>query len=503
MKGIMTKPPACYQKLLQRVQEVSLLSSTSSVLDWDQKTGMPPKALAYRAEQLAYLSGRAHRLFTAGKVGALLAECEQQGFEPHSVEGANVREWRHHYDRATKLPSSFVMKFERLKTLAHEAWREARAQSNFKLFRPHLEKIVALTRQKADFLGYEVSPYDALLEDYEPGARAQSISELFSELRPAIVGILRPALERSAAVPADVLQGAYPVAAQQAFNRRVAETIGFDFQAGRIDTTTHPFCTTLGTGDVRLTTRYNEKDFTESLYGVLHEAGHGLYEQGLPPDHFGTPAGSAVSLGIHESQSRLWENHVGRSRAFWNHWRPVACEFFPDLKKFTPEQLNAAVNRVRLSFIRVEADQVTYDLHIMLRFDIELKLLTGQLKVADVPACWNEQFEQMSGLKVTKDSDGCLQDVHWSMGGIGYFPTYTLGNLNAAQLMHQARQENPSLNEELGRGHYQSLLTWLRQKIHQEGSRYRPQELMQRVTGEPTAIRHHLEHLRGKFTGAA
>jgi carboxypeptidase Taq len=495
----MTTLPVCYQKLLKRMREVNLLNTTTSILEWDQDTYMPHAASAYRAEQLAYLGGRAHRLFTAGAVAELLAECEQQGFAPDSAEGANVREWRRHYDRAVRLPASFVVRFGRAKSLSYEAWREARKQSNFKLFKPHFSKIVALVRQKADYLGYEASPYDALLEAYEPGARTEPIAQLFAELRPAIVAILGPALERSASLPKDLLQGTYPVAAQQAFNRRVAEAMGFDFTAGRIDTTTHPFCSTLGVGDCRLTTRYREEDFTDSLYSILHEAGHGLYEQGLPPAHFGMPAGAAVSMGIHESQSRLWENHVGRSLSFWEYWLPIACEYFPNLKQFTAAQVNAAVNRVRLSFIRVDADQVTYDLHIMLRFDIELKLVTGQLGVPDVPAYWNEQFEQMSGLKVTKDSDGCLQDVHWAGGGIGYFPTYTLGNLNAAQLMQKARQENPALEGELKGGHYQTLLAWLRQKIYQEGSRYRPRELMERVTGESTSIRHHLEHLRGKL----
>jgi len=484
--------------MLRRMREVSWLKSTSCALEWDQDTYMPPQALAFRAEQLAYLRGRAHRLFTARTVGEWIAECEQQGFAPHSVEGANVREWRRQFDQTTKVPASFVEKLERVKALAHESWRAARAQSKFALFQPQLAKIVAMIRQKADYLGYEASPYDALLEEYEPGARAEGIARLFAELRPAIGSVLGSAVEHSAAVPDHWLPGKYPIAAQQLFNRRVAEAIGFDFAAGRIDTTTHPFCATLGAGDCRLTTRYNENDFTVSLFGILHEAGHGLYEQGLPPEQFGLPAGSAVSLGIHESQSRLWENHVGRSRSFWEHWHPIACEYFPDLKPLAVEQVHAGVNRVRLSFIRVEADQVSYDLHIMLRFEVELKLVTGQLAVADVPGYWNEQFEQMSGLKVTNDADGCLQDVHWSLGGIGYFPTYTLGNLNAAQLMQTARQENPSLNEELSRGQYQTLLAWLRQKVHREGSRYRPQELMQRVTGEPTSIRPHLEHLRGK-----
>ncbi|MGA2244686.1 MAG: carboxypeptidase M32 [Verrucomicrobiota bacterium] len=495
----MTTLPAGYQKLLKRMREVSLLNTISCALEWDQDTYMPPGALAYRADQLAWLGGRSHRLFTAGPVDDLLSQCEQQGFEPDSPEGANVREWRRHFDRAKKLPPSFVIKFERTKALAYEAWREARAQSKFKLFKPHLAKMVGLVRQKADYLGYEASPYDALLEAYEPGARAERISQLFSELRPAIVALLGQVRERQAATSDLGLHGTYPIAAQQAFNRRVAEAIGFDFKSGRIDTTTHPFCTTLGAGDCRLTTRYHENDFTDSLYSILHEAGHGLYEQGLAPEHFGTPAGAAASMGIHESQSRLWENHVGRSRSFWEHWHPIACEYFPDLKNLTAEQLYAAVNRVRLSFIRVEADQVTYDLHIMLRFDLELKLVGRQLEVADVPAYWNEQFEQMSGLKVTKDADGCLQDVHWSFGGIGYFPTYTLGNLNAAQLMQTARRENPALDEDLRQGRYQTLLAWLRQKVHQEGSRYRPQDLMEKVTGERTSFRHHLEYLRGKF----
>jgi carboxypeptidase Taq len=458
---------------------------------------MPAGALAYRADQLAHLGGRSHRLFTAGAVGELLSECEGYGFGPNTAEGANVREWRHHYERAKKLPPSFVVKFERMKALAYEAWREARAQSKFKLFKPHLVKIVNMVRQKADYFGYETSPYDALLEAYEPGARAERITQLLAELRPAIVALLDQVRERSDSAPEGVFHGT--VAAQQAFNQRVAEAIGFDFKAGRIDTTTHPFCNTLGAGDCRLTTRYREEDFTESLYSILHEAGHGLYEQGLPPEHFGTPAGAAVSMGIHESQPRLWENHVGRSRAFWEYWHPIACEYFPQLKNVSAEQLYAKVNRVRPSFIRVDADQVTYDLHIMLRFDMEQKLVSRQLEVADIPGYWNEQFQQMTGLKIVKDSDGCLQDVHWSFGGIGYFPTYTLGNLNAAQLMQTARKENPALDADLRQGRYQALLTWLRQKVHHEGSRYRSRELMEKVTGESTNIRHHLELLREKY----
>jgi carboxypeptidase Taq len=491
-----------YRKLLKRAHQLSLVSAAAETLNWDLETYMPPKALGFRAEQLAHLSGHTHRLFTARTVGDWIAACEQNGFAKESPEAANVREWRRRYDRATKLPTRLVEKLEKTRAHAREAWKEARKRSQFKLFRPHLQKLLDLNLQRAQCWGFEASPYDALLAEFEPGMRAAQVRTLFGELRPAIVSILGRARERSAAVPKDLLLGHYPIPAQQALNRQVAEAIGYDFGAGRIDTTTHPFCTTLGPADCRLTTRYNEQNFTQSLYGVLHEAGHGLYEQGLPAENFGTPLGTAASLGIHESQSRLWENHVGRHPAFWEHWHPVACGHFPELKRFSPAQISAAVNQVAPSFIRVEADQVTYDLHIILRFEIESKLMEQQLVVADVPAYWNDEFEKVLGLKVAKDSDGCLQDIHWSLGDMGYFPTYTLGNLNAAQLMRRAAVDRTALEAELARGEYSSLLGWLREKIHSHGLHYLPQDLMQRATGEPTRAAHHLDYLRRKFVAA-
>lgn len=490
-------PP--YRNLLKRSQTIAYLSSASAVLEWDLETYQPPKGLPFRAEQLAYLCSAAHRQFTAKTVGDWIRACEQQDFPADSDAAANVREWRRRYNRATKVPPGLVERMERARTLAREAWKQAREQSNFRMFRPHLQKVLDLTRRMADCWGYAESPYDALLESYEPGAKTRQLTALFQELRPASTGVLTVARESWGKLPADYLWGNYPVAAQQAFNQKVAEAIGFDFAAGRVDTTTHPFCETIGPGDCRLTTRYDERNFVQSLYGVLHEAGHGMYEQGLPAEHFGTPLGTAISLGIHESQSRLWENHVGRSRAFWEHWYPAACEHFPDLRRFTPEQVYAGVNRVAPSFIRVEADQVTYDLHILLRFELEVEMLEGRLRVADVPTRWNEEFEKMFGLKVTSDADGCLQDTHWAIGSFGYFPTYTLGNLNAAQLMQRALAEQPSLPDELRQGSYGGLLRWLRGKIHEAGSRHDPQALMQTATGETTQSRYHLEYLRQKF----
>lgn len=490
-----------YANLLARARELSYVDAASALLQWDEETYMPRAAIDFRAGQLAFLSGWSHRQFTAPEVGGWIKACEDHAFAAESDEAANVRNWRWAYDRATKLPPELVEEFNRAAALARDAWADARRRNEFPRFQPHLETILGLTRRMADHWGYAASRYDALLEGYERGARAAELKKLFGELRPAIVSVLGPAAERSRAIPADALAGDYPVAAQQAFNQEVAAAFGFDFEAGRIDTTTHPFCTGLGPRDCRLTTRYNERNYTESLYGVLHEAGHGLYDQGLPHEHYGTPLGRDISMGIHESQSRLWENHVGRTREFWEHWHGPACRHFPGLKKFSPEQIAAAVNRVAPSFIRVEADQVTYDLHIILRFEIELKLVDGDLKPADLPAYWNEEFTKMFGLKVPDDARGCLQDIHWSMGSFGYFPTYTLGNLNAAQLMTAATRALPQLQGELHAGKYAGLLGWLRNSIHAHGQRWLPPELMQRATGEPTSARHHLDYLRRKFLG--
>ena len=494
---------APYRQLVERAHEAALLGSTAALLYWDQQTHMPPKALDFRARQFAYLGGRAHRLLTAPEFGDWLRDCEDAGLatDADAEVSANVRGWRRHYDRSARLSAELVEEYERAKVIANTAWTEARRRSDFSYFAPHLETIFTLTRRLADLWGYEASPYDALLEGYESGARAASLDALFATLRPAMVRLLGPAAERSARAPADLLAGHYPAEAQAAFNREVAEALGFDFDAGSIATTTHPFCSGVAPGDCRLTTRYDEGNFLVSLYGVMHEAGHGMYEQGLPTAAHGTPSGNAVSLGIHESQSRLWENQVGRAREFWEHWLPRAQAYFPSLAARTPEEMFAAVNRVEPSFIRVEADQVTYDLHIILRFGLERRLLDGSLTVRDVPAAWNEDFRAMFGLEVPDDAHGCLQDIHWSEGLIGYFPTYTMGNLYGAQLFRRALADVPSIQSELAAGQYGGLLGWMREKVHAQGERLTPGELIEAATGEPTRVNYYLEGLREKFGG--
>ncbi len=491
--------PNSYQKLHARFREAALLRSTEGVLGWDQETGLPPKANGWRAEQMSYLSGQVHRLTTSPEVGDWLAEIGGMDFPEESVEALNWRGWRRDFDRETKLPSALVEEFSRTTSQGMHVWAAARKASDFSAFQPVLEKLVRLCQEKADCFGWTTCRYDALMDIYEPGARSAEIGALFATLGPDLSALMGPAMEKAAAVPENLLAGHYPVAAQQAFNREVAEAVGFDFAAGRIDTTTHPFCTGLGPGDTRLTTRYDEGDFLSSLYGVLHEAGHGLYDQGLNAEEWGLPAGEAVSLGIHESQSRLWENHIGGSDAFWRHWHPRACHYFPGLKSFSAEQVGAAARRVSPSFIRVEADEVTYDLHIILRFELERALINGDLAVKDLPEAWAARFKELLGLTVPDHARGCLQDIHWSMGSLGYFCTYTLGNLNASQLMRAAHREMPSLETELAAGSYQNLLGWLRRRIHAHGRSVDPPELMRRATGETTQASYHLEYLKAKF----
>jgi carboxypeptidase Taq len=487
-----------YQQLLDRTKEITLLRSASQVLEWDEQTYLPAKAVEYRAEQLSYLGAKAHALFTDPLVGEWLESCRQASFPPESDEGVNVREWSRSYERATKLPVEFVEEFEKTAALSREAWKHARLAGDFAAFRPHLEKIVSMTIEKAQRYGFTTSPYDALLEDYEPGATAAYIAPVFAELKPALKELVQRIGDRS---NGESLAGNYPVGNQQIFNRIIAEAIGYDFGAGRIDTTTHPFATSLGPFDHRITTRYDERLFHFSLYGILHETGHALYEQGLRPEVFGTPIGSAVSLGIHESQSRLWENHVGRSRSFWERWYPVAVEHLPDLKRFGIDQIVRGVQKVAPSFIRVEADEVTYDLHVLLRFEVELGLIEGKIAVRDLPEIWNAKFEELFGLKVPDDRVGVLQDIHWSMGALGYFPTYSLGNLNAAQLMNFAEHNVAGLMDSLAKGEYQPLLNWLRTEVHRPGRKFLPNDLMARVTGEPTQAKHRIEYLRRKYLG--
>jgi carboxypeptidase Taq len=486
-----------YRALCEVAAEIALLSSAGAVLGWDQETYMPGQALEYRARQLSYLRGKAHGLLISKRTLKLLEKAEAERPE-NATQAANVRELRRDLDKATKLPRKLVQEESEASTHAKAAWVEARKQSDFVRFAPHLEKLLGIARRKADLFGYDDEPYDALLDLSERGAKSREVAALFAKLQPQLAEIARRAVAKSGGVKAGALRGRYPIKQQQILNREIAESIGFDFGAGRIDTTAHPFCTTLGPGDVRLTTRYDEANFLSSLFGVMHEAGHGLYEQGLPKPDYGLPSGSAASLGIHESQSRLWENHVGRSERFWKKWLPRAAELFPHLRRVKLEVFMKEVWRSRFSFIRVEADEATYDLHILLRFGIERRLISGELAVKDVPKIWNEEYRALFGVTPPDDRRGCLQDIHWSLGAFGYFATYSLGNLNAAQLF-AAAEKQPKVAAALEKCDYAPLLGWLRVNVHSCGGTLTPQEIVTRATGKPTDAKWHIRHLRERY----
>ncbi len=476
-------------------RERAVVSSAAAVIGWDQETYLPDAGHAWRADQLAWLSEKAHELGTSQAWGDALAEAEAAKASP-----ALLAAMRRDYDKATKLPGELVAREAQATSLGKQAWAEARKRSDFASFAPHLEILLGIAREKADRWGYKGEAYDALLDAYERDATSAGIATLFDALRPRLRDLAAAAVERSKARNPQLPAGPYPIAAQQAFNAKVAASLGYDFQAGRIDTTTHPFCTTLGPRDVRLTTRYDESDFTSSLFGVMHEAGHGLYEQGLPGDEFGLPSGEAASLGIHESQSRLWENHVGRSWPFWEKWLPVAAEHFPQLASVELADFMAYVAKAEYSFIRVEADEPTYDLHIILRFGLERRLLSGELAVKDVPKAWNESFEDLFGMTPPDDAHGCLQDIHWSMGGLGYFPTYTLGNLNAAQLFAAATADE-SIAAGVAKAEYAPLLAWLRKQVHSKGAVMTPAEIIREATGKEPSAEAHLAHLTRRYVG--
>jgi carboxypeptidase Taq len=402
----------------------------------------------------------------------------------------------------TKVPPSLVEELARVTTQAQQAWEQAKKTNDFPTFRPWLEKVVALKRQEAEAVGYQGHPYNALIEEYEPGTTVDQLKELFAGLTAALVPLIRKIVDSPKKPNRSLLEREYPVDRQKIFAESAAVAFGFDFGAGRLDTTSHPFCSGVGPGDCRITTRYNPRFFSESFFGVLHETGHALYEQNLPAEHFGTPLGVACSFGIHESQSRLWENQVGRGRPFWDHFFPRLRQTFPTaLADVSHNDFYFSINDVRPSLIRVEADEATYNLHIALRFELELALLSGNLTVSDLPSAWNERIEALFGLKVPNDSLGCLQDIHWSFGGIGYFPTYTLGNLYAAQLMMAARLKlgSEAKDEAFRRGDFSLLKDWLRLNIHQHGQRYRANELCRRATGSSLSSKPFLDYLTEKY----
>jgi carboxypeptidase Taq len=490
------------QELKQRLIEVDDLQSSAALLHWDQSTYMPPGGAPARARQSATLQRIAHEKFTDPEIGRLLDELEPYAADlPYdSDEAGLIRATRRDYERAVKVPSPFMAKLSSHMAESYEAWAKARPADDFSAVRPHLEQTLHLSRQLADYFpGYEHIA-DPLIDFSDDGMTVSTIRPLFDQLRDGLVPLVEAIADQSPA-NGSVLRQHFPEDKQLAFGYEVAQRFGFDTDRGRLDKTHHPFATKFSIGDVRITTRVKENNLGEALFSTLHEAGHGMYEQGVNPEYEGTPLADGTSAGVHESQSRLWENVVGRSRRFWHHFYPQLQDVFPDqLSSVQLDTFYQAVNTVERSLIRTDADEVTYNLHVLLRFGLELDLLEGRLEVGDLPDAWHEAYDAMLGVTAPDDRDGVLQDVHWFAGTIGgAFQGYTLGNVLGAQFYAAALDAHPEIPEEIERGEFGTLHTWLKTNIYHHGSKYTPGELIERVAGGPLRIEPYLRYLRQKY----
>jgi carboxypeptidase Taq len=491
-----------YETLLTRVHELDDLGKANALLQWDREVNMPAAGTPERIAQSTTLSSLIHRMSTSDEMGELIerAAAELNGANYDSDEAALIRLLRRNYADARKLPPEYVARSSRISGQAREAWVKARAETNFAHFRPWLEQIVALCQELAGYYGYEDEPYDALLDKYETDTKTAEVRAIFAALKADLVP-LREAIDRSPVKLDDsLLHQPYDVAQQQAFARYIATALGYDFSRGHLGTVVHPFATSFSRNDARITTRWYPDFLSPSLFGTLHECGHAMYEQGTAAQLARTPLARGTSSGVHESQSRMMENLVGRSRGFWQAHFPTLQTHFPEaLGNHTAEAFYQAINKTQPSFIRVEADELTYNFHIILRFELEQALLNGDLVVADLPAAWNDKMREMLGVTPPNDSQGCLQDVHWTRPGFGYFPTYALGNLYAAQWYEQAAADDPTIPEELSRGQTTALLAWLRQNIHRHGRKFTPGELVRRITGKPLSHEAFMRYAKAKF----
>lgn len=501
-------PHDAYAELVKLSRHQSVLASCADLLEWDEETYMPHGGVGHRSEQSVVLAGLLHERQTAPRIADLLAVVESSDLiaDPDSPAAVNTREWRREFDRQSRLPRSLVEERARLTTLAQQVFAESREDGDYARFQPWLEKIIALCRHEAAALAPNLPAYDTLLDLYEPGATAAQLAVLFQSLRASLAPLLA-SIASSRKRPggrAAVLKRPFPIDRQKLFAQAVVASLGFDLSAGRIDTAAHPFCLAVGPGDTRLTARFTERHFADGFFATLHEVGHGLYEQGLDRAHYGTPMGQAASLGLHESQSRLWENLVGRSRGFWAHFFPRLRNVFPEsLGDTKPDAFLTALNRVEPSPVRAQADELTYNLHTLIRFELEQSLLSGDLSTADLPTAWRDAYRAHLGIEPQNHVDGCLQDGHWAEGLIGYFPTYTLGNVYAAQLFSTATTAlggPDALDAAFAKGDVSPLLTWLRENVHRHGQRHRAAELIRRVTGAAPNPAPLVTALRARYT---
>ena len=486
------------EQFQERTRQIADLTGSAAALTWDQETLMPEKGATFRARQVSTLAELRHKLLVDPAFGDLIEAASEQ---MTTSEGkADIREAKRQHLKAIKVPGQLVRQLASTSSLAYCAWVDARKKSSFTDFAPWLEKIINLKIQEARCLNLGVTPYDSLLDEYEPGMQESTLSSLFSTVRPQLTSLLHEIRESPLSTADFNIRGNYPLESQSEFGKKVLTAMGFDWKAGRLDVSPHPFCTGLSPRDVRITTRYDKADFSVAFFGMVHECGHALYEQGLDPERYGLPGNESVSLGIHESQSRLWENMVARSAGFWEFWYPKLKKTFPGQLNSVPlDQFLLCINKVEASLIRVDADEISYGLHVILRFEIERALLSEELKVKDLEDYWSEQMGKYLGVQPKNAAEGVLQDVHWSSGLFGYFPTYLLGTIYATQFYDRAKQEIPDLENNIAAGSLDPLREWLQSNIHRRGKIYSATELVKKVTGETLQANQFLEYLSTKY----
>ncbi len=471
------------------------------LLDWDMRTGSPRKAASLRSETVGVISDEMFRLKTSPRFGEYLLRLQDPGVasslskDVRRIVALEARE----YERNRKIPQERYQKFAVLVAKAGAIWEEAKETSNFALYRPYLEQVVAMKREFVDYFGYREHPYDALLDEYEPGMTVAKLDPVFAYLRDETVKLLQSIVNSGCTLPGDLLVGDFDKASQRELSVQLLEQMGYDFEAGRLDESIHPFQTTINRFDARVTTNFRAHHIDFALFSTLHEGGHALYEQGINPEFAGTPLSAGASLGLHESQSRFWENMIGRSMEFWQAYYGRVQTLFPQFRDVPVSEFHKAVNEVKPSLIRIEADELTYNLHIMVRYEIEKSLVSGDIKVSDLPEIWREKMKDYLGIVPGDDATGVLQDVHWSDGSIGYFPTYTLGNVYSAQFRHQLQKEMPDYLNEIKRGNLLGIREWLKEKIHRFGNSEDPVDILTRVTGEELNAKYLVDYLNEKF----
>lgn len=493
-----------YEALVHKVQEIDDLNKAASVLAWDKEVNMPSAGLSERVMQMTTLSKLIHKMATSDEMGEMIeqAAAEVNDLATDSHEASLMRVLNRQYANARKLTPEHVARTSKVSGLAHHAWIKARAENDFAAFQPWLEQVIELSQEQAALYGYEDEAYDALLDKYETDMKTAEVRAIFQSVKDALVPLREAIDARGTAVNDALLHQSYPISKQKKFAHYIADAIGYDFSRGHLGTVVHPFAISFSRNDSRITTRWHDDFVSPALFGTLHESGHAMYEQGTHPDYSRTPLARGTSLGIHESQSRMMENLVGRNAGFWKIHFPKLQETFPgQLGNHTANEFYRAINKVQSSFIRVESDELTYNFHIILRFELEQAMLNGDLKAADLPTAWNDKMLASLGIVPPTDTQGCLQDVHWTRPMLGYFPTYALGNLYASQFYETAVSQHPNIIDELNQGKTETLVEWLRENIHQHGKKYTPQELVQRVTGKPLSQDAFIRYVTQKFGG--